>query len=89
MKANEIHHGFFSYDKTIYTNARSKVIVTCPIHGDFEVKASNHLLGYNCGKCEKEGIKHLTTKKKQTQQTTKRLTNETIVSYINNKYGDL
>lgn len=41
----------FKYDKTIYINSRTKVIVTCKSHGDFLVTPNNHLRGYNCYKC--------------------------------------
>lgn len=50
-KANDKHEGFYSYKKSNYINSRSKVIITCPIHGDFEQQAGSHLEGYGCQKC--------------------------------------
>src|SRR6478736_4949727 len=41
-KASEIHNNFYSYDKVKYTKSSEKVVITCPIHGDFEQIASNH-----------------------------------------------
>jgi len=50
-KAKKIHKGKYSYKKSIYTGIDDKVIVTCPIHSDFEVSAWSHLKGFNCNKC--------------------------------------
>jgi hypothetical protein len=41
----------FFIDKVIYINNKTKVIITCPIHGDFEQKPNNHLNGKGCQKC--------------------------------------
>jgi hypothetical protein len=50
-KALKVHNNFYSYEKTIYVDSRLKLIITCPIHGDFEQTASDHLSGYKCYKC--------------------------------------
>lgn len=42
-KAKEIHNNFYSYDKTILSSINNKIIITCPIHGDFNQKAANHI----------------------------------------------
>ena len=34
--ASEVHNNFYDYSKTIYTNITTKIIITCPQHGDFE-----------------------------------------------------
>lgn len=34
-RSKEIHNNFYNYDKVDYINARTKVIITCPEHGDF------------------------------------------------------
>ena len=52
-RAKEIHGNRYSYDKTIYTGYRDKVIITCPIHGDFEQLSYDHLQGKGCPKCRK------------------------------------
>ena len=43
--ASTVHNGFYDYSKTRYHNAYSKVIITCPIHGDFEQTPDNHING--------------------------------------------
>jgi Zn finger protein HypA/HybF involved in hydrogenase expression len=50
-KANLIHNNKYDYSKTIYINARTKVIIICPIHGEFEQLAGEHLRGKGCPKC--------------------------------------
>ncbi len=44
-------HGQYSYNKVVYTNTKNKVIITCPKHGDFEQRASNHIGGQGCPCC--------------------------------------
>jgi len=50
-KACDKHESFYHYHKSNYINSRSKLIITCPIHGDFEQSAGSHLEGYGCQKC--------------------------------------
>jgi len=50
---------FYDYSKTKCDNSQSKAIVTCPIHGDFEITVSNTLnRGCGCNGCslEKRGF---------------------------------
>jgi hypothetical protein len=56
-RANIIHDGRFTYDKVVYKNFHDKVIITCPVHGDFLQSPSNHLAGKRCYKC---GLEHRT-----------------------------
>ena len=51
-KANYIHCNFYAYDKVVYKTAKTKVIITCPIHGDFEQTPDNHLRGSGCPNCQ-------------------------------------
>jgi hypothetical protein len=50
-EAKEKHHGYYSYNKINYKNSHKKVIITCPIHGDFEQTPNAHLNGQGCPKC--------------------------------------
>lgn len=50
-KAQEKHNNFYSYGNTKYKKGELEVIVTCPIHGDFNIIARNHLFGQGCKKC--------------------------------------
>ena len=46
-----IHGDLYDYTKTVYNGANSKVLITCPAHGDYLQSASSHLSGYKCRKC--------------------------------------
>lgn len=50
-QSNLIHNGKYSYKKTVYTDGRTKVIITCPIHGDFLQTPYHHLRGHGCPYC--------------------------------------
>ena len=53
IKANFIHNNKYNYEKSKYVNAVIKVIVTCNIHGDFEITPNNHLRGRGCPACSR------------------------------------
>jgi len=54
-RAKKIHQNKYDYSKTLYVNSRTKVIVTCKKHGDFNVRANSHLINKNgCKKCSDE-----------------------------------
>lgn len=52
-KANKVHNGKYDYSKVDLNkkNTNSKVIITCPIHGDFEQSVASHLNGQGGPKC--------------------------------------
>ena len=50
-KAKELYGDRYIYEKTAYVNNRTKVIITCPIHGDFEITPNKFLIGRGCRKC--------------------------------------
>ena len=52
-KAKKIHGNKYTYSHVNYINNETKVLITCPIHGDFEQKPANHLSGQGCPKCGK------------------------------------
>lgn len=50
-KCKKIHGDKYDYSKTVYKNYREKITINCPLHGDFEQTAENHLYGKGCPKC--------------------------------------
>lgn len=54
-------HPTLNFDKSIYINNHTKVIVNCSIHGDFKIEPANILRKYGCRKC---GNKRINTNKK-------------------------
>jgi very-short-patch-repair endonuclease len=50
-ESNEVHDFKFSYEKTKYIKNQIKVIITCPIHGEFNQTPLSHLQGNGCPNC--------------------------------------
>ena len=53
-KAMIVHNGKYSYEKVIYKNNSTKVLISCPIHGDFWQTPKNHIIGQGCPICGEE-----------------------------------
>ena len=50
-KANKVHNGKYDYSKVEYVNAKTKVCIMCPKHGEFWQTPDDHLRGKGCPKC--------------------------------------
>ena len=57
LEANQRHGYKYGYDNLVYINAKEKVTVTCPEHGNFSVQANSHLQGSGCARCSESGFK--------------------------------
>ena len=55
-KASSIHNNKYNYNYAEYKNSITKIIITCPIHGNFEQTPANHLSGRGCQKCQKRAV---------------------------------
>lgn len=53
LLAKKVHGDKFDYSKTTYTDSKTKIIIICPVHGEFEQNPANHLHGRGCVKCRK------------------------------------
>jgi very-short-patch-repair endonuclease len=60
-KCRSIHGDRYNYSKFIYTNAKTKSIMICSIHGEFLMNSHEHFKGSGCPKCKGKG---LTTKER-------------------------
>ena len=59
-EANEIHDNKYIYNKTDYIRNQHKVIISCPVHGDFDQIPLSHLQGAGCPYCnESKGEKSI------------------------------
>jgi len=56
QRAREVHGSWYDYSQTEYTTGKSKVIITCPEHGQFQQVANNHLHGSGCQPCGLEKL---------------------------------
>jgi len=52
-KSNEVHDYKYDYSKSVYKLQGDKVAIICPIHGEFEQTAKDHLRGHGCWECGK------------------------------------
>lgn len=53
-KAQKIHNDKYRYNNTQYKNAKTKVVITCPEHGEFSQTPNQHLNGQGCLECAKK-----------------------------------
>lgn len=50
-EAKAVHGDRYDYSKTQYLTNREKVLIICPIHGEFWQSPKSHLRGHGCTKC--------------------------------------
>ena len=53
-KAIEKHNNIYTYSSLKWINSKTKVAITCKIHGNFIQMPANHLQGNCCPKCSRE-----------------------------------
>jgi len=53
-KFSKVHGYFYSYDKMVYKGIREHITITCPIHGDYTQRPSDHASGSGCRSCAGE-----------------------------------
>ena len=59
-KASIIHNNKYNYSNLKYINNSTKLIIVCPLHGEFKQIPNNHLNGNGCPKCkESKGEKKI------------------------------
>jgi hypothetical protein len=61
-KSNVVHSSKYDYSKSIYVNNSAKIIIVCPIHGDFIQSPMKHLNGQGCFGCSIISKKQILTK---------------------------
>ena len=84
-KARSVHGDKYDYSKVEYINARKKVCIICPEHGEFWQEAFSHTIGAGCPACS--------NKKKYTTESfiekAKKIHGDkydyTKVNYVNNR----
>lgn len=50
-RATKVHAKKYDYSKVRYINAKTKICIICPIHGEFWQYPHDHLKGQGCSKC--------------------------------------
>jgi len=75
-KAKKKHGDSYDYSKTNYINAKTKVKIICPLHGEFEQFPTSHLSGVGCAKCAVE------------KMTKPSMTTDEYIAKAKKKHGD-
>ena len=57
-KAKEVHGNKYDYSRVNYVNAKTKVCIICPEHGEFWQIPDSHLHGACCPKCSHRSYKY-------------------------------
>ena len=50
-RLHKVHNNKYDYSKSIYLNTITKILITCPIHGEFKQTPNAHLMGQGCPEC--------------------------------------
>ena len=51
LEATSIHAGTYDYSNITYRGNKTKIVIICPEHGEFEQTPDNHLKGKGCKYC--------------------------------------
>ena len=89
-KSRAIHGNKYDYSKVKYINAKTKVCIICPKHGEFWQKPFSHLQGQGCPVCGKERRDLLNTSNtnefiNKAKEIHKDKYDYSKVEYVNNK----
>lgn len=71
-KAHEVHGDKYDYSKVEYVDAKTKICIICPEHGEFWQKAIMHIRGNGCPECNSK----------------KKLTNAQFIKRAKKVHGD-
>ena len=61
----EKHNNKYSYSKAVFVKSTNKMIIICPIHGEFEQAPTEHLKGAGCPKC---ALEYTASKRRRTTE---------------------
>lgn len=50
-RSKKIHNNYYDYSKVICTKFNDRVIIICPVHGEFTQLAYGHITGRGCRSC--------------------------------------
>jgi hypothetical protein len=60
-QGRKLHGDKYDYSKVRYVNTLQKVIIICPIHGEFYQSPQSHMKGCGCRKCYTSSVTNLYT----------------------------
>lgn len=75
-KSRKIHGDKYDYSNVKYTNAKTKVCIICPIHGEFWQLPDDHLCGKECPICKSSKL----------EKSVRKFLIENKIDYIHKKH---
>lgn len=87
-RCKKLYNDSYQFDKTIYKNLRSNVILTCVAHGDFTKNARSILNGAGCPNCKTNWKKYVDRQRMTTKEFVQKAKHihEGFYSYQETKY---
>ena len=82
LKAKKVHGDKYTYGSTVYSGVNTKVVISCPHHGQFNQTPFSHLQGCGCQKCG------LTENGKKTYESRQKLSSEEVIRKITVIHGN-
>lgn len=82
----QAHGTFYDYSKVLLQTIKDKITIICPIHGEFEQIAADHIRGCGCPKCARKRI--VDVHKYSTKEFIQRaqIVHGTLYTYDNTNY---
>ena len=60
QEANLVHTNKYDYSKVVWKGSNNKIVIICPLHGEFTQVAGTHTAGHGCTKCGQDIFRHTT-----------------------------
>jgi hypothetical protein len=89
QKAKQKHNNKYTYENTNYVNSRTKVDITCPVHGIFQQRPADHLYGSGCKACGTQLAKTKNTKDKKYFLHNAKNTHKNLYDYSKINYKNI
>ncbi len=77
----ELHENKYDYSKVKYTLSSKKIVIICPIHGEFKQIANDHIKGIGCKKCANKAISRSKTLSREEFERRARLIHGNLYDY--------
>lgn len=83
LESNVIHSNKYTYANSVYMGAKTKLPITCALHGDFTQTPDSHLRGNGCPKCAGNNYKTTEEFIDESEAVHGKLYSYALVEYVN------
>lgn len=81
-----VHGDKYDYSKVLYESNMTKVVIVCPVHGEFAQAPAEHWSGSGCKKCGTDRVKKALTKTFKQFEQQARLVHDRKYTYTESTY---